>query len=583
VYSALNQKSKENLIYAFEKHGHNPSSNQFAGVLAIPETLTRMLSGTAESKYYLSSLDPGMGKSTAVISWLLAYLENRINCKQGVLICLERLEEIERYVDEANIPEDSYAVIVSEYEERGRELNQRGVGSDNSTDAIVLFTTKAQIKIRCSGRDFVSASSLYYRGKPRTIKVWDESFSVGRDVVLNPYDFGKLLAGLGDRDRNLPTLVSDIISDIVNCKAGDIYSFPLLPLTRAELLHTIKWKNDTERDLADLLGQLSWQPVTIREYKGKQVVVDCVQAIPDDFLPCLIMDASGRVKGSYLLQHKYRKNIVHLTTPDQYKSYRNLTVNVWRRSSSKIALINDQDEVALELSKVIAGRPTEDFIILCYKSQTNLINAVLKQLPQEDQIRVKLLTWGKHTAVNTFRDIPNCIIISPYYYRDYHYEALTRAAAMSRTSMGNMSQEEISRVRKGEIAHNLLQGCLRGSGRISEGDTCPESRLWLIAAPTTGIEKELTTIFPDCKVETWITENSVLTPHQQKAIDFLLEMNSQGLDEVSAIVVMEHLGIKKACNFKRGLLDHQTFHAALATIGIRAVKRGKPWNFIRIR
>ncbi len=493
--NTINSQAYENMMTEFKSRNHQPAEPMLKGLRSIHETLTKMLEGTACNRYYLSSLDPGVGKSTAIISWLNARLENpRAYGGKGVLICLERLEEIRRYVDDGKLPEDSYAVMVSERDELGRELNSRGAGQDRASEAVVLFTTKAQIKIRCNGRNFNSVSSLYYRGKPRAIKVWDESFSVGTEVTLNPHDLGKLFSGLGEKDGKLPKLVSNIIDDIANCKAGDIYTFPLFPLSRSELANTIQWKTDTERELADLLGQLSWQPVTIREYKGKNYVVDCVQAIPEDFSPCLILDASGRVKESYHLQHKYQKNVEYLTAPDQYKSYRNLTINVWRRSSSKIALLNDQAEIALEISKVIAGRPEEEFLILHYLSQMYLINFVLKQLPQEDHRRVKSLTWGKHTAVNTYGDIPNVIIISPYYYRLHNYEALTRAATMTRTSMGSMSQEEISRIRKGEIAHNLLQGALRGSARKSEGDTCYKSRLWLITAPKTGVETELPTV-----------------------------------------------------------------------------------------
>jgi len=288
------------------------------------------------------------------------------------------------------------------------------------------------------------------------------------------------------------------------------------------------------------------------------------------------------VKETYNLQHKYLKNVEYLTTPDQYKSYRNLTVNVWRRSSSKIALINDREEVALEISKVIAGRPGEDFLILHYKSQGKLLNAVLRLLPQEDHERVKSITYGKHTAVNYFSEIPNVIIISPYYYRDHDYEAIARAAAMVRTSMGKLPQEEVSRVKKGEVAHNLLQGGLRGKARMSEGDTCPEARMWLITAHKAGVESDLPFIFPDCKVQSWVTENTSLTPYQQGALEYLKEAMAAGINEVAAVAVMEKLGIKKASNFKRSLLDHRPFHEALAVVEIRAVKQGKPWFFKRM-
>ena len=72
--SALNIQANEKMKRTFDGWQHRPSNAMQKGLRNIQETLTCMLLGKAESCYYLSSLDPGVGKSTAIIKWIDAYL-----------------------------------------------------------------------------------------------------------------------------------------------------------------------------------------------------------------------------------------------------------------------------------------------------------------------------------------------------------------------------------------------------------------------------------------------------------------------------------------------------------------------------
>lgn len=589
MYARLNLQAYEQMTQVFAERNHYPSPGQLQGLKEIQETMTQMLSGDAPAVYPISSLDPGVGKSTAISTWLQAFIKSSSQFPhKGVLLGLERLEEIQRFVEDCNMPEDCFAVMVQDGAMcDGVELNSCGLGKDKVDEALILFTTKAQIQRRSCGKNFCDIQALYYHGVPRAVRTWDEGFSCGTPVTMNPNDFGKLLSGLGEHHAESKQMVLKMISDTGESKAGDVYQVPELPLTRSELLYSIKWKTDEERELADLLGQLSGQQVTIREYRTKdavnQIMVDCVQAIPNDFAPCLITDASARVKAAYGIQQKYQQNTKPLTTPDQYKSYRNLTVSVWKRSSSKVQIINDCDEVAREIAKVITSRPDEKFLLIRYLSQEFLEKAVMKLLSPGDAIpqgggtlpRVNWLTWGKVTAVNHYRDIPNTIIVSPYFYREYAYESGAKAAGMRPTASGGVLPEEIANFRKGEVSHHLLQA-LRGTGRRSEGDTCPETRVWLIADPRTGIIRDLSSrIYPGCVVTSWITDSFSLTPNQQRAVECLKELFASGATEVEAKEVLTMMGMTRADNFKRDVRDSEDFQDHIKTLGFTSSKNGR--------
>ena len=450
MYSRLNLQAYEQMTQVFAERNHRPSPEQLQGLKDIQKTMTRMLSGDALALYFISSLDPGVGKSTAISTWLQAFIKSRQQFRsKGVLLGLERLEEIQRFVKDCGMPEDCFAVMVEDGATcDGIELNSYGLGKYRAEEALVLFTTKAQIQRRSCGRNFQEIQPFFYQGGPRAVRLWDEGFSCGTSVTINPNDFGKLLSRMGEYSASCKHLVLKMISDTGSCNTGEVYTMPELPLTRAELLYSINWKTDEERELADMLGQMAGQPVTIREYRTKnstsQIMVDCVRAVPDDFAPCLITDASARVKAAYDIQQKYRQNVQWLTTPEQYKSYRNLTVSVWKRSSSKVSILEDRDVIALEIAKVIASRPDEKFLIIRYLSQGFLEEAVMELLPPENAIpqgddklpRVNWRTWRQVTAVNHYRDIPNTIIVSPYFYREYAYESGAKAAGMRPTATG---------------------------------------------------------------------------------------------------------------------------------------------------
>jgi len=580
MYLVLNQKAQEKLTDVFSNYGHNPSSMQQTAVLAIQDTLTLMLSGHAAPKYYLSALDPGMGKTTAILTWLEAYLETPSAYRgQGVLIALDRLEEIRRYIEDGQIPQKYFAVLVSDGSEEGQELNSMGLGKQGRNNALILFTTKKQIHNRSHSGHFNEVSAFHYNGQPRRVKIWDESFTIGKEAVLNLYDFGKLLTPLRAVSTELSDAVLHVLNDIIIRKNGDVYQMPELPiLPKEQGLYTI-WDTPREREIANLLWRFSGQLVSIRSEDNSLIVVDCVPSIPDDFAPCLILDASARMKATYELQDEERNDIIRL--PYSNKSYRNLEVNVWPMKSGK-QIIKDLKIVLPELVQLFDNNPKEHFLIILHKDHKEQISKALsKQLTPEQHSLVKFCTWARHTATNDFSNIANIIMLSPYQFPDYAYEATTRAATVMTTAKGKPSIEHIMRVKKGEISSNILQAVNRGKPRKSEGDTCPPCRLWLITHPNTGIAKELPNIFPECKRAPWKVRAVHLTSSKQrKTFAHIKDLMKRGVTEVLATTVREHLGFKgSASNFTRDVINQAIFVDALASIGWKCVMDGINYVF----
>jgi len=573
MMDSLTTLAFSHMVDKFKEHNHRPSTDQLTALVAIQSTLTAMLKGTAGRKYYLSSLDPGIGKTTAIVSWIKAYRDQYRHCPSGILICVDRHTEIERYIKDCKLSDDSFAVLAGKYEFK---LNSLGVGHENIDKALVLFTTKEQIRRRSQGISVDILDAFFFNGKPRGVKVWDESLLIGKDIVINPYDFGRLYAPLAKVSEELVVLLQQTMSEIMTCSSGAFYTMPEFPELPRDFFESSRWRRGNDRELLETLWRLSGQIVTVKRDRNTQLIIDCIQSIPNDFPPCIILDASGRIKGTYKIQQMKLDNLVNL--PYSNKSYRNLTISVWDRAGGK-GIIKDLKTVTPELVKVIMSYPDEEFLFLLYQDQLiELQESLSKPLSSSDMRRLSFCTWGQHTATNEFERIPNIIALSAYQYPDPQYDAIARASGVMTTEGGIFpTKEEILMVKKGEIASDFLQGVTRGKVRKSEGDTCPVSRLWLISHPVTGLRKELPVIFPDSIIQTWKTQEYKLTRKQQQVFDVIQDQVKAGLTVFPSATIRNQFGMSQF-NFKR-MLEIEAFKTALTSIKTRAVASTEGWYF----
>ena len=93
----LTEQSLKTLRATFDQYGHQPSVAMWCGIRSMVEHLERMANGTLAPIAYLSSLDPGVGKTEAVIHFVRALTASRRDV--GVLICVSHLKEIASLAD----------------------------------------------------------------------------------------------------------------------------------------------------------------------------------------------------------------------------------------------------------------------------------------------------------------------------------------------------------------------------------------------------------------------------------------------------------------------------------------------------
>ena len=83
----------------FETDNHRPSPDMWAALADLAGTMEAMANGEAAPKFYLSSLDPGVGKTTAIRFFIDVLLSRPGYGHVGVLLCVARLDEVKNLVE----------------------------------------------------------------------------------------------------------------------------------------------------------------------------------------------------------------------------------------------------------------------------------------------------------------------------------------------------------------------------------------------------------------------------------------------------------------------------------------------------
>jgi len=135
----------------------------------LTRTLEAMAEGEAPAKFFLSSLDPGVGKTQTITHFVDALLSSPIHADVGVLICVARLSELGNLIHDMAIPEENLAVVTS-----NPTLNALGKAEPNRAQVLIITQQMIEKRLNC-GR-FSDAGQFFYDGSPRAVRIWDESY-----------------------------------------------------------------------------------------------------------------------------------------------------------------------------------------------------------------------------------------------------------------------------------------------------------------------------------------------------------------------------------------------------------------------
>ena len=147
IHSSLTQQTMTSLRSEFDSVGHFPSTSQYEAIEDLIRTFVAMADGTCRRNFYLSCLDPGVGKTSAVKHFVRHLLGSSHHQGVSVLICLTRKAEITRLVKDMGLLPSQFAVLTSD-----EAIND--LSPTPEQEARVMFTTHQMVQSRCGGGNF---------------------------------------------------------------------------------------------------------------------------------------------------------------------------------------------------------------------------------------------------------------------------------------------------------------------------------------------------------------------------------------------------------------------------------------------
>ena len=176
----------------FLEYGHRPSPTHWDGLRAIAATIEAQALGTAEPKFYLSSLPTGMGKTTAVAEGVKALVSNPAYADVGVVVFVNQLDQIRRLIGDMDLSDEQYSVRTGI---ANSDLN--ALGRDDHANAQVLFTTQQKLPhLLRYQKNFPDIAFFKFRGASRRVRIWDEAILPADPLTFTSKQFEEVALSL---------------------------------------------------------------------------------------------------------------------------------------------------------------------------------------------------------------------------------------------------------------------------------------------------------------------------------------------------------------------------------------------------
>ena len=539
----------QSLLLELGSYGLTPTRSMSTGLYAAAQALEAMAEGTLPPQFHLSSLDPGMGKTTLIRHFIMAVLASPYHEEVSVLVCVSRLEELETMLHGLT----RYQSEVSAW------TGDEDINAKTSTpphEARILLTTQQKLEAVCGGHsDFKAATGFHYLDQPRQVRIWDESLLPGHEILLSEDDLAGLWGHFRQSAPKLCESLQELQKHLRQATTGELIDVPALEemggaaaLAEMNRLLYANAVSSLDRGRLERLQQAAGETLPVHQTSyGEAKLLDYRDSIPEDLAPMVVFDASGRCRQTYALMEQHRDNLVRLAPAS--KDYSNLHIGLWSRGSRKTAHANDTEEVLVRgIAQKIMERPDEDWLILHHKEGlASFHSRVEAHLGDGMTGALRVLSWGRHHGTNAFAHVPNVIFASLLHLPQEVYETRVRLCA-GRDPTEAVTVAECREMAQGELLHNVLQALCRASVRGLQTDgTCPPCRAFIIAPKQTGLAKSLRALFPNCQLERWCPSGTTkLTTSIQKALAQVDQWDAEGFgDEVSYPELAEAIGMDR--------------------------------------
>lgn len=526
--------------------------------------MKKALEGSLEPEFYVYPFDTGFGKSTLIKAFIRLWKAKSFKSEGSILIILKTVEEIKTFIEGCGLDGGDFAAFTG-----NEAINSLGLKSGNRDDAPVLFTTHAMVRARLQKKPFASASEFYYKGRCRTLRIWDEEANRAERIHLPLDDITKIF---GPIRPYYPDWVEGLESFVALANRAGLHSTLTIPKRlgsgkqfRYVEGHAPILTTEQLEIVKQVKAALGKQLLLCSGKKYGKTLVGHKAPFPDDLAPMLIFDASARIGDTYHLWSKVKKVRV---MPALVRDYKNLTVRIWKTACGSAVLEDELKRrgILSAIGRAINADP-QPTLLIGKKPREKLFDLyaeLSEHLDDEDGLSFR--HWGIHYGTNEFQHMKRLFVIGEYRSRETISMATYMAAsgALPKDIVGN----EWIAINRAEIQRNLLQAFSRGNLRNGTNGECGECVVYWIVPHSNDPVKLAHETFPGCKVEMWEPYGTVLKGQAKSVFDVLKTMVDQGITgEVSKMAIRLSVGINNNSRFSQILAD-PAFKRATSEIGI---------------
>lgn len=569
-------------------YGNKLSEEHKQSLFEVCIQYSQILFGKATGRIVIS-LDAGLGKTLSIVALAAAITKLGYKSK-SIMVAQSRIAELCLMNDaliKAGVAPESIGLVHSyQYDPKlpvvdGEPLNEYGEikkgyaarvsnAKEDSSQFQFLLVSHSKVKGK---REIVKHTQ--YKGQPRTLTIWDESFisteatCVGlRDLKTAIVEFeGSMQYELQEvapfitwLKQSHDLLANEEKSQKAGSKAKEIYLPPLSEIQATTYggyaQYSRKDKRSEWRQMLRSLVAMAADPVRV-SLAGGEAVLQFSDAVSKQLTNLVVLDASYKIRELVRIDPTLQEPdfFVH---KHNLKSYEDCTLHRLDYFGSRIAAETPvrAAKVAKEVAIVIKGLPLNEAICLfTFKWQDNPKKkthaSIVKSALQEQGIdidttvtlkdgtikpRFMWKTWGQETGSNNASHCHHIFLVGVL--RQPANQFLAQLVGQSHDLLKDMPKAAVSEAEVTELSHLIYQASLRSRARVVSNGRALSANFYLVLDEP-RVESYLLEIMRGLTIKEWIPSDptlvkpKVMNQAAQRVIKAFQELTSGDLNEIS--------------------------------------------------